>query len=79
MTLRTDRRSVLGGLAAPGRAEQLSGDAAAALTALTDLLRDEDLEPAVAAIVERKLHATEAAPVLARVLELVGALSPAAD
>ncbi|TKJ20013.1 DUF445 domain-containing protein [Blastococcus sp. CCUG 61487] len=58
-------------LAAPGRAERLSGDAAAALTALTDLLRDEDLEPAVAAIVERKLHATEAAPVLARVLELV--------
>jgi uncharacterized membrane-anchored protein YjiN (DUF445 family) len=58
-------------LAAPGRAERLSGDAANALTALTDLLRDEDLEPAVAGIVERKLHATPAAPVLARVLELV--------
>jgi uncharacterized membrane-anchored protein YjiN (DUF445 family) len=58
-------------LAAPGRAERLSGDAAAALSALTELLRDEDLEPAVAALVERKLHETPAAPALARVLELV--------
>ncbi len=58
-------------LASPGRAERLSGDAAAALSALTELLRDEDLEPAVAALVERKLHETPAAPVLARVLELV--------
>ncbi|UOY04100.1 hypothetical protein MVA48_12690 [Blastococcus sp. PRF04-17] len=41
------------------------------VTALTQLLRDEDLEPAVAAIVDRKLHETPAAPVLARVLELV--------
>ncbi|MBN1091448.1 DUF445 domain-containing protein [Blastococcus sp. TML/M2B] len=58
-------------LASPGRAERLSGDAAAALSALTDLLRDEDLEPAVAALVQRKLHETPAAPALARVLELV--------
>jgi uncharacterized membrane-anchored protein YjiN (DUF445 family) len=58
-------------LASPGRAERLSGDAAAALSALTELLRDEDLEPAVAALVERKLHETPAAPTLARVLELV--------
>jgi uncharacterized membrane-anchored protein YjiN (DUF445 family) len=41
------------------------------VTALSELLRDEDLEPAVAALVDRKLHATPAAPVLARVLELV--------
>ncbi len=62
----------LGGfLAAPGRAERLAGDASAAVTALTRLLRDEDLEPAVAALVDRKLHETPAAPVLARVLELV--------
>jgi uncharacterized membrane-anchored protein YjiN (DUF445 family) len=62
----------LGGfLAAPGRAERLAGDASAIVTALTELLRDEDLEPAVAAIVDRKLHETPAAPVLARVLELV--------
>jgi uncharacterized membrane-anchored protein YjiN (DUF445 family) len=62
----------LGGfLAAPGRAERLAGDASAALTAITDLLRDEDLQPAVAALVDRKLHATPAAPILARVLELV--------
>ena len=62
----------LGGfLAAPGRAERLAGDASAMVTALTELLRDEDLEPAVAAIVDRKLHETPAAPVLARVLELV--------
>jgi uncharacterized membrane-anchored protein YjiN (DUF445 family) len=62
----------LGGfLAAPGRAERLAGDASAVVTALTRLLRDEDLEPAVAAIVDRKLHETPAAPVLARVLELV--------
>jgi uncharacterized membrane-anchored protein YjiN (DUF445 family) len=62
----------LGGfLAAPGRAERLAGDASAVLTALTSLLRDEDLQPAVAAIVDRKAHETPAAPVLARVLELV--------
>ncbi|TFV63905.1 UNVERIFIED_ORG: DUF445 domain-containing protein [Bacillus sp. AZ43] len=58
-------------LAAPGRAERLAGDASAVLTAVTQLLRDEDLEPAVAALVDRKLHETPAAPVLARVLELV--------
>jgi uncharacterized membrane-anchored protein YjiN (DUF445 family) len=58
-------------LAAPGRAQRLAGDASAAVTALAGLLRDEDLEPAVAALVDRKLHETPAAPVLARVLELV--------
>jgi uncharacterized membrane-anchored protein YjiN (DUF445 family) len=58
-------------LAAPGRAERLAGDASAALTALTDLLRDEDVQPAVAGLVDRKLHETPAAPILARVLELV--------
>lgn len=58
-------------LAAPGRPERLAGDAAALVTALTELLRDEDLEPAVAGLVDRKLHATPAAPALARVLELV--------
>ncbi|WP_029430993.1 DUF445 domain-containing protein [Blastococcus sp. URHD0036] len=58
-------------LAAPGRAERLAGDAAAALSGVTDLLRDEDIQPAVAALVDRKLHETPAAPVLARVLELV--------
>jgi uncharacterized membrane-anchored protein YjiN (DUF445 family) len=62
----------LGGfLAAPGRAERLAGDLSTALTGFTDLLRDEDLQPAVAALVDRKLHGTPAAPVLARVLELV--------
>jgi uncharacterized membrane-anchored protein YjiN (DUF445 family) len=58
-------------LAAPGRAERLSGDAAAALTALTDLLKDEDVQPAIAALVDRRLHGTPAAPILARVLDLV--------
>ena len=58
-------------LASPGRAERLAGDASAALSAFTDLLRDEDLQPAVASLVDRKLHGTPAAPVLARVLELV--------
>src|SRR6185503_7007119 len=62
----------LGGfLAAPGRAQRLAGDAAAVFTALTELLRDDDLEPAVAAIVDRKLHETPAAPIVARVLELI--------
>ncbi|MGY1802734.1 DUF445 domain-containing protein [Blastococcus sp. SYSU D00922] len=62
----------LGGfLAAPGRAERLAGDASAVLTALTSLLRDEDLQPAVASLVDRKAHETPAAPVLARILELV--------
>jgi uncharacterized membrane-anchored protein YjiN (DUF445 family) len=58
-------------LAAPGRAERLAGDAAVALTALTDLLKDDDIQPAVAALVERKLHDTPAAPVVARVLDLI--------
>ncbi|MGY1736497.1 DUF445 domain-containing protein [Geodermatophilus sp. SYSU D00684] len=58
-------------LAAPGRAERLAGDAAAGLSGLTDLLRDDDLQQAVSGLVDRKLHATPAAPVLARVLELV--------
>ncbi|HEX8498517.1 MAG TPA: DUF445 domain-containing protein, partial [Actinomycetales bacterium] len=58
-------------LAAPGRAERLAGDAAAALSGLTDLLRDDDVQEAVAGLVDRRLHATPAAPVLARVLELV--------
>ena len=58
-------------LAAPGRAERLAGDAAVALQAVGDLLKDDDVQPAVAALVDRKLHGTPAAPVVARVLELV--------
>ncbi|MBY3553215.1 DUF445 domain-containing protein [Modestobacter lapidis] len=58
-------------LAAPGRAERLAGDAGAALGALTDLLKDDDLQPAVAALVDRKLRETPAAPAVARTLELV--------
>ena len=58
-------------LAAPGRAERLAGDAGVALAALTDLLRDDDLQPAVAALVDRKLHETPLAPVVARALELI--------
>ena len=58
-------------LEGPGRAERLGGDAAAVLTAVTDLLKDDDVQPAVAALVDRKLHETPAAPAVARVLELV--------
>ncbi|RZU34329.1 DUF445 domain-containing protein [Blastococcus saxobsidens] len=58
-------------LESPGRAERLGGDAAAVLTAVTDLLKDDDVQPAVAALVDRKLHETPAAPAVARVLELV--------
>ncbi|MGY1710164.1 DUF445 domain-containing protein [Geodermatophilus sp. SYSU D00758] len=58
-------------LAAPGRAERLAGDAGVALTSLTDLLRDDDVQAAVAALVDRKLHGTPAAPIVARALELV--------
>jgi uncharacterized membrane-anchored protein YjiN (DUF445 family) len=58
-------------LAAPGRPERLAGDIAAALGALTDLLKDDDLQPAVAALVDRRLRETPAAPAVARVLELV--------
>ncbi|MGY1914751.1 DUF445 domain-containing protein [Blastococcus sp. SYSU DS0973] len=58
-------------LAAPGRAERLGGDAATVLSGLIDLLKDEDVQPAVAALVDRKLHETPAAPPLARVVELV--------
>ncbi|MEU2350755.1 DUF445 domain-containing protein [Modestobacter sp. NPDC049651] len=57
-------------LAAPGRAERLAGDAGAALGALADLVEDDEVQPAVAALVDRKLRETPAAPVLARVLEL---------
>src|SRR3954453_4490503 len=53
---------VPGGLAtfppAPGRAERLAGDASALFTALTQLLRDEELQPAVAPLVDRRLHGT---------------------
>ncbi len=58
-------------LAAPGRAERLAGDAGVALSGLTELLRDDDVQPAVAALVDRKLHETPLAPVVARALELV--------
>jgi uncharacterized membrane-anchored protein YjiN (DUF445 family) len=58
-------------LAAPGRAERLAGDAAVALQGVADLLKDDDVQPAVAALVDRKLHETPAAPIVARVLELV--------
>src|SRR3712207_3523522 len=58
-------------LAAPGRAERLAADASVVLQSLTDLLKDDDVQPAVAALVDRKLHETPAAPVVARVLELV--------
>ncbi len=57
-------------LAAPGRAERLAGDAGAALGAVADLIADDDVQPAVAAFVDRKLRATPAAPALARVIEL---------
>ncbi|MCV2489687.1 DUF445 domain-containing protein [Geodermatophilus sp. YIM 151500] len=58
-------------LAAPGRAERLAGDAAVALKAVTDLLRDDDVQPAVSALVDRRLHETPAAPIVARALEVV--------
>lgn len=58
-------------LAAPGRAERLAGDVGAALGAFTDLLRDDDLQPAVATLVDRRLRETPAAPAVARTLELV--------
>ncbi len=58
-------------LDSPGRAERLAGDVGVALGGLTELLRDEDVQPAVAALVDRKLHETPAAPIVARALELV--------
>jgi uncharacterized membrane-anchored protein YjiN (DUF445 family) len=58
-------------LAAPGRAERLAGDAGVLLSAVSDLLRDEDIQPAVTALVDRKLHETAAAPVVAKVLEVL--------
>ena len=48
-------------LAAPGRAERLAGDAGAVLHSVAGLLKDDDLRPAVAGLVDRKLHATPAA------------------
>jgi uncharacterized membrane-anchored protein YjiN (DUF445 family) len=58
-------------LSSPGRAERLAGDAGVALTALGDLLRDEEIQPAVAAFVDRRLQGIPSAPIVARTLELV--------
>jgi uncharacterized membrane-anchored protein YjiN (DUF445 family) len=57
-------------LAAPGRAERLAADAGAALGAVGDLLRDDEIQPAVASLVDKKLQAVPAAPIVARALEL---------
>jgi uncharacterized membrane-anchored protein YjiN (DUF445 family) len=58
-------------LAEPGRAERLAADAGVALGALGELLRDDEIQPAVAALVDRRLQSIPAAPILARTLELV--------
>ncbi|HSV67802.1 MAG TPA: DUF445 family protein [Mycobacteriales bacterium] len=57
-------------LAQPANAKRLGANAGDAAAALSVVLRDEDLHAAVEQIVSRRIRATPAAPVAAKVLEL---------
>ena len=58
-------------LAEPQHAAQLGEEAALALAGAAAVLRDEDIRAAVAGFAEQRLAAIEAAPVLARVIDIV--------
>jgi uncharacterized membrane-anchored protein YjiN (DUF445 family) len=57
-------------LTAPGRAEQLAGELAAALTGLDTMLADEDIRLALAGFADTQLRRLPAAPVVAKILDL---------
>jgi len=52
----------------PGQARKVGNSVGAAMAGITTVLRDEDIQPAVSQLVDRRLRETPAAPVLARVL-----------
>lgn len=52
----------------PGQARKLGNSVGAAMAGITEVLRDEDIQPAVSQMVDRRLRETPAAPALARVL-----------
>ncbi|MCU1352743.1 MAG: hypothetical protein JWM05_1952 [Acidimicrobiales bacterium] len=56
-------------LADPSNARRLSANAGDAIVAVTEVLRDEDVAPAVEAMIDARLRAMPAAPLAARVLE----------
>lgn len=58
-------------LADPVHAARLSGEAALALAGAAAVLRDEDIRAAVAGFAEQRLGDIDAAPVLARVINIV--------
>jgi uncharacterized membrane-anchored protein YjiN (DUF445 family) len=57
-------------LGQPGHARKVGNSVGAAMAGITTVLRDEDIQPAISQMVERRLRETPAAPALARVLSL---------
>ncbi|MCW2538621.1 MAG: hypothetical protein JWN95_346 [Frankiales bacterium] len=58
-------------LAAPGRSEQLSAELATALTGAQTVLGDDEIRAALERFVDDQLHRLPAAPLLAKVIDLV--------
>ncbi|MBA3339643.1 MAG: DUF445 domain-containing protein [Geodermatophilaceae bacterium] len=55
-------------LGQPGQARKVGDSVGAAMAGITTVLRDEDIQPAISQMVDRRLRETPAAPALARVL-----------
>jgi len=54
----------------PGHARKVGDSVGAAMAGISTVLRDEDIQPAISQLVERRLRETPAAPALAKVLSL---------
>ena len=54
----------------PGQARKLGDSVGAAMAGISTVLRDEDIQPAISKMVERRLRETPSAPALARVLSV---------
>ncbi|MDQ4040018.1 MAG: DUF445 domain-containing protein [Actinomycetota bacterium] len=57
-------------LGQPGHARKVGNSVGAAMAGISTVLRDEDIQPAISQMVDRRLRETPAAPALARVLSL---------
>ena len=57
-------------LSQPGQARKVGNSVGAAMAGIATVLRDEDIQPAVSQMVDRRLRETQAAPALANVLSL---------
>ncbi len=57
-------------LGRPGQARKVGNSVGAAMAGITEVLRDEDIQPAISQMVDRRLRETPTAPALARVLTL---------